>query len=458
MIGKPFLSSALVDKARVDNRLTKQVNKAETRPFRLAVCVPDFPFIQEAILGKPSDAASIQQAYIVSGLQARGHDLTFLSPLNLDGLVCTKNIAESKLAERTWSTSSLYLSAAKLSWKVQRLLNIPYLNIFSNYSRLDAAIRCLSGHDIVYERNSLFNNSIAKACHRLKIPYVIFFDADQIKELDYVGTPLSGALLFRARQLLRSNLSVAQCVICVSEQSRSDLINNWSVPKEKIVVFPNVADVNRFRPDPKNRLEKRAVLGIGDQPLIIFLGNFYKWHDVHTLLDAFSLVIENQPGAQLFLVGDGAERLKMMRYAIDLNINQAVHFTGLIPHTEIPSFLAAADVAVAPYPPMDTDLWLSPLKLFEYMASGTAVVASNVGQISDVISDGKNGLLVAPGDILELAEAINRLIVDHSLRSKLGCQAREDAVRIHSWDHYLVRLERLFAAIIKGQPISDVIS
>jgi glycosyltransferase involved in cell wall biosynthesis len=144
----------------------------------------------------------------------------------------------------------------------------------------------------------------------------------------------------------------------------------------------------------------------------------------------------------------------MMQRAADLGLGHAARFTGLVAHAEVPRLLAAADVAVVPYPPMETDLWLSPLKLFEYLAAGKAVIASAVGQLTEVIQDGSNGLLVPPGDVPAMAAALERLLGDSALRSQLGQQAREDAVRKHSWERYLSRLERVFLAVIDGQPVN----
>ena len=182
-----------------------------------------------------------------------------------------------------------------------------------------------------------------------------------------------------------------------------------------------------------------------NNPLVIFVGNFYQWHDVSTLLDGFAQVFLAHPDARLVLVGDGAARQTMMQRAAELGLADAARFTGLVPHDQVPRLLAAADVAVVPYPPMETDLWLSPLKLFEYMASGMAIIASAVGQLTEVVQDGRNGLLVPPGDVPAMAAALQRLIVDPTLRSRLGRQAREDAKRKHSWEHYLSRLERLLS-------------
>jgi len=168
------------------------------------------------------------------------------------------------------------------------------------------------------------------------------------------------------------------------------------------------------------------------------------------LFDAFVTVLASHPDARLLLVGDGRERLRMTERAAALGIAHAVQFTGLVPHGEVPSLLSAADIAVAPYPRLKQDLWFSPLKAFEYMATGLAIVASDVGQLSQVLRDGTSGLLVPPGDAPAMAAALQRLIEDDGLRRRLGAQARLDAVARHSWERYLARLEDVLSVVIAG--------
>ena len=83
---------------------------------------------------------------------------------------------------------------------------------------------------------------------------------------------------------------------------------------------------------------------------------------------------------------------------MDLGLEHAVLFTGFVSHTQVSRYVNAADIAVVPVPNMKQEMWLSPMKLFEYMASGKAIVASSMGQIKDIIKDGENGLLVPAGD------------------------------------------------------------
>jgi glycosyltransferase involved in cell wall biosynthesis len=431
------------------------VNAAAARgPLRIAICLQELKALQDMIRGeRVADGTYIVQGYIAMGLGARGHRLTFVAPRDLQETELASDLAPPAAVRRTWSASRWFGLTAKTAWRAQRLLGLPYLSVFANYRLLDACLRCLPGHDVVYERNGLYSAGVAMACRRLRLPYVVFFEADQILEHGYLGQPIRGLLKWRAGRLLRYNLAAADAVICVSEPARAHLIEAWGPDPDKVVVIPNGVDVARFRPDPDARAAVREQLGAGDAPMIAFVGSFFEWHDLGTLIDAFALLRAAHPETRLVLAGDGRQRQAMERRASDLGVDRAVHFTGLLPHGDVPRLLGAADVAVAPYPALKDPLWLSPLKLFEYMASGCAVVASDAGQVGQVIQDGRNGLLVRPGDAASLARALEQVVRDSALRVRLGRQAREDAVQHHSWSRYIDRLESLFSAVMaRGRP------
>lgn len=424
--------------------------------LRIAICLQELQSLRQMINGEPvADGTYIVQGYIATGLQAHQHKLTFLAPRNIDQIEFATNLNEVRTAPQTWSASRWFTITSKGMWRIQRLFMVPYLNIFSNFRLYDACLQCLPGHDVVYELNGLYNAGVAMACKRLGLPYVMFFDADQILEHDYMGKPISGLLRWRACQLLRYNLNAAERIVCVSESAKAHLMATWKVKADKIVVLPNGVDTKRFRPYPEEQSQVRAKLGVDSNPLVVFVGSFFEWHDIATLLNAFAQVLGAYPSARLVLVGDGRQRQAMMQRVVDLGIDHAVNFTGFIPHDAVPRLVSAADIAIAPYPAMKQDLWLSPLKLFEYMASGTAIVASKVGQVAQVLEDERNGLLVPPGDTAAMASALKRLIDDTGLRLQLSKQARNDAVQKYSWENYISRLECVFASVIAGQLVNS---
>jgi glycosyltransferase involved in cell wall biosynthesis len=107
------------------------------------------------------------------------------------------------------------------------------------------------------------------------------------------------------------------------------------------------------------------------------------------------------------------------------------------------------DVAVAPYPAIP-GFYFSPLKIAEYMAAGRALVASRIGDIAELITDGSNGLLCEPGDARSFAQAIVRLYCDPGLRAQLGSAARATAERDLGWDNVVARILSMGREKVRG--------
>ncbi len=426
------------------------------RPLKIVISLPDLRQMQMVKRGTTADATYIIQNYIAKGLETRAHSVMFFGPFPPLPAVFTRDLEDPTAARRTWSAAPAFNAAGALFWRCQRALGVPYLNVFANLRLLDGGLQCFPECDLVYERNGLYRNGAARACKRLGIPYVLYCEADDIFEHDMMGKPIKGLLRWRARATAEYNLRAADRVVCVSEQLRRRLISEWGVRADRVVVLPNAADVNLFKPDPALRARVRTSLGITESPLIVFVGNFYVWHDVPTLLRAFADVLKARPNARLLLVGDGATRTAMMDQAKILGIDGAVVFMGMVAHSEVPGVLAAADIAVVPYPALQQDVWLSPMKLFEYMASGTAIVASRVGQVAEVLSDGETGLLVQPGDSAAMGKALIGLLKDDARRLHCGQMARRRAVERHSWDQYCSRLEQIMLSLVVREHPRDM--
>ena len=145
---------------------------------------------------------------------------------------------------------------------------------------------------------------------------------------------------------------------------------------------------------------------------------------------------------RLLLVGDGPERAKLEALAAARGLGKSVEFTGGVEAREVPALLASMDAAAAPYPKL-SPFYFSPLKVYEYMAAGLAIVASRIGQLEKLLEHGVNGWLILPGDAPELAGALERLQSEPALRARLGEAARELVRREHTWDAVAQRILRL---------------
>jgi len=123
-------------------------------------------------------------------------------------------------------------------------------------------------------------------------------------------------------------------------------------------------------------------------------------------------------------------------------VGEHVILAGTVPQKDTPEYLAACDILVSPHVPNpdDSPFFGSPTKLFEYMAMGKPIVASALGQIAEVLEDGRTAILVKPGNVCELAEAIIKLIRNHGIGETLGRNARKVACERHTWTAHVQKI------------------
>jgi glycosyltransferase involved in cell wall biosynthesis len=330
--------------------------------------------------------------------------------------------------------------------RLQRGLRLPYFAFFDTFRFYEACMRFLPGHDLCHEHNGLFCVGAALACRRLGIPYILTFSADPLYERALGGRPLRGLHRLVAGWEARFTYRLADKIICVSEPARRHLAKTWQVDLDKIVVMPNGVDLLRFRPDYDPQ-PVRAELALSDGPVVGFVGGFQHWHGLDRLVESFAAVLAEYPHAMLLLVGDGRARPAVESKIAELGLESSVIITGLVSQERVPEMLAVIDVAVIPYPKLPRELWFSPLKLYEYMAAGKAIVASRSGQIAEVIEDGHNGLLVEAGNVADLTRATLRLLGNPAERARLGRNAHRQASEQHSWATYIERLEQIYLSV-----------
>jgi glycosyltransferase involved in cell wall biosynthesis len=288
--------------------------------------------------------------------------------------------------------------------------------------------------DFIYERASLFGTAGVSL-------------APLVEEQSlYRGAGL-GALALEAE---KHTLTKADAVFTVSAPLR-DHVLALGAEAERVHVLPNGVDPELFRPASRDEA-LRAKLGLGSGPVLGFLGGLRPWHGVEILPDLLARLSAKHPGAQLLFAGDGQLRGELERRLGELGLSHRAVFTGNLPHEQVPAVVRLFDVALAPYPELDHAFYFSPLKVFEYMACGTAVVASSCGQISEVVRDGENGLLVPPGDLDALTRACDRLLTDSSLRVRLGQAASELIRRKFTWNENAARVEALARQLLDQRP------
>jgi glycosyltransferase involved in cell wall biosynthesis len=241
--------------------------------------------------------------------------------------------------------------------------------------------------------------------------------------------------------------AAASTIVVVSSEV-GEYIKHLSGTADRVCVIPNGVNTERFRPGLKPLVPKPArsfVVG--------FIGTFKPWHGLPLLAEAFVELHRRDSSVRLLVGGDGPEREAFERTLSECGALDSTTFAGAIAASRVPNLLASMDVAVAPYP-AEENFYFSPLKVFEYMAAGLPIVASAIGQIADVLTDGVTGILCPPGDSAALAAALLTLRESPELRERLGRAARQQAVARHTWASVIDRI--LACAVNPDAPLESV--
>jgi glycosyltransferase involved in cell wall biosynthesis len=207
--------------------------------------------------------------------------------------------------------------------------------------------------------------------------------------------------------------------------------------RERLAVVP---DGVRLEPDIDP-----APAATGGRPVVAYAGHLYAWKGVDVLLEAIARV----PEADALIVG-GHEREpdfeRVRTLARNLGIMDRVTFTGLVDPPRVRALLSRATMLALPNPASAISTrFTSPLKLFEYMAAGRPIVASDLPAFREVLVPGETAVLVPPGDPAALADGLRSVIADPALGARLAAAARA-AVRDYTWDRRAERLEVILSA------------
>jgi glycosyltransferase involved in cell wall biosynthesis len=297
--------------------------------------------------------------------------------------------------------------------------------------------------DVIYQRHARFSIAGALLARLSGKPFFLEYNGSE----EFVGrywtpTTLKGQLA----ACERAALTAATRIFVVSDVDRENLLGRGVDPK-RIIVNPNGVAIERFAAARGPAMRRR--LGLAETDFVIgFIGTFGPWHGAPLLARAFSMVAQKLPQSKLLLVGDGPQLDETRRQLVADGVGGQAILTGKMAPGEIPHYLDACDVLASPHLPLPEgiEFFGSPTKLFEYMAAGKAIVASELGQIADVLEHGRTAWLVPPGDAEALASAIHELAIAPELRRDLGARARRQAEG-HTWRQNAGRIVDAYQAL-----------
>jgi glycosyltransferase involved in cell wall biosynthesis len=376
-------------------------------------------------MGSSTGGAAVHTAGVIEGLAQHGLGVDLLGPQMPAGVECCE-LTPVPVRRRyhlvQWLTASEY-----------------------SHELVDAA----SKRDVsfAYERSVAGSYAGVAVAKTLGIPLVLEFNGSDVWIAEHWGgRRLACSKL--AAALERRNLRSASLVVVLSEALKEDVIARGVSP-ERVLVNPVGVDVAQLAPlRAREPAAWRRELGLEEAPTVAFIGTFGPWHGVGMLADMIERTAAAHPDARWLLIGGGPLHSEVVREIERHGDDRRVTVTGVVPRDQAVRLLAAADVCVSPHiaNPDGTRFFGSPTKLFEYMALGKAIVASDLEQIGDVIDHGRNGLLHPPEDAAAAAEAVSLLLADQPLRARLGETALEDAFDRFSW---LAHVRRTLDALVR---------
>ncbi len=346
------------------------------------------------------DGQSVHVEELVAAWRALGHEVVVVGPGFYDRAAFG---AESALVARL---------RRRLPAFVGELLELAY-NIPALLRLARAARR--RRPDLLYERYNLFFLAGAWVARWQRLPFFLEVNAPLAEERARHG----GLALRRlAGACERHVWRAATQVLAVTEVLRARVIAAGVAPARTKVV-PNGVGLERFRgaPPPANAI-----------PVLGFVGFVRDWHGLDAVIRA--MAAQPRPPVLLRVIGDGPAVPALAGLAASLGIADRVRFAGLLAHAAVPAAVEDFDIALQPR----VVAYASPLKLFDYMAAGRAIVAPDQPNIREILRHEQTALLFDPDREGALWQAVARLLADPALRARLGAAARAELIaRDYTW-------------------------
>ncbi|AXK46194.1 glycosyltransferase [Brachybacterium saurashtrense] len=235
-------------------------------------------------------------------------------------------------------------------------------------------------------------------------------------------------------------------VIAITQALKDELISR-GVDESKIVLVPNGVDTERFTPLPRDE-ELAEQLGVQGKTVIGYVGTVVDYEGLDLLIEAAATLRGRREDFHVLIIGDGAKLEDLQQIAAEQQLEDVVTFTGRVPHEEVERYYSLIDVTPFPRLPLPVCEMVSPLKPFEAMAMGKAVIASDVAALAEIVTPRMNGLLHTKGSAESLTEQIESLLDDPELATCLGSQAREWVVAERDWRQLAQTVAGMYAEIV----------
>lgn len=371
---------------------------------------------------RSKDGQYVHVEELTRALRSLGHELILVGPPSIE----TASFGADSGVVRTLKES--------LPKAAYELMELTYA-VFA-YRRLVAAIK-RHRPDCIYERYNLYSPSGVWAKRRFGLPLLLEVNAPLFEE----RKEFNGIALERLARWSQNHTWRGADYVLPVTRVLGEFVERAGVPSDRIVVIPNGINKKRFSRIVSST-EAKHKLGLDDTLVLGFVGFVREWHRLEQVVDL--IADRRDASAQLLVVGDGPARSSIERRARERGVSGQLRFTGVVDRDDMALRIAAFDVALQPA----VVPYASPLKLFEYLALGCAVVAPASDNIKEVLRHEDNALLFRPGDIDDFCGQVKRVCEDADLRARLGQRATETIDEGgYTWSNNARRVEGLLESL-----------
>lgn len=299
---------------------------------------------------------------------------------------------------------------------------------------------------------ALCGQAALRASRRLGLPLVYEIRAFWEDAAVGNGTGREGSVKYRLTRALESHVVArADAVVTICQGLKDDLIARGTDPA-RIAIAPNGVDLSLFGTPPPRDAALAESLGLGDGPVIGFIGSFYDYEGIDDLIAAMPALIARQPQARLLLVGGGPCETALKAQAEESPARDAIRFIGRVPHSEVERYYALADIMAYPRKKSRLTDLVTPLKPLEAMAQDKLVAASDVGGHRELVTDGMTGRLFAPDDPAACADALARFLAERDQWDGYRAAGRAHVEARHDWARNVERYLAVYQKLIRRDP------
>lgn len=305
-----------------------------------------------------------------------------------------------------------------------------------------AIVEAASNADLIHVHfSSGIGRAAARAARKVKKPLVAEIRFDLAGAMTAQSLRGIAVAEDRLRSIFERHLGRADAVTAASSSLARMVIEKRLAPEDRVFVVANGADIRPVDPAAVEAL--RQELGFGRATVVGTTSGMLHYEGLDRLLSAAATI----RGIRVLMVGDGPERARLEALARTLGVDAM--FMGARPRTEIPALLGLIDVFAVPRRDLAVTRCASPLKVAEAMAVGSAIVATSLGDVPDLLADGR-GVLTPPSDDTAFRDALADLVADPERRRALREATRNHAARALSWSRAAASYGEIYARVVNG--------